>query len=66
MRHREIVGVDTVVTDDRIPKTGLYTIDKHNIEKWGIEYTEKSIINELFFSSFMRLGLKPALDENDE
>lgn len=62
--HRKIMGVTTVITDDRIPKTGLYTVDKRQLEIWGEEYTSESIINELFGSRFTRLGaIFPPEDE---
>ncbi len=61
--YQKIVGIDTVVTDDRIPKTGLYTIDKRQLEIWGIEYTAESVIDELFFSRFVILGAIPTLME---
>lgn len=55
-KHREKMGIDKVVTNDRIPKTGLYTIDKRNMNLWGVEYTSESYINELFHSGFIKLG----------
>ena len=57
--HRKVFGTTTVVTDDRIPKTGLYTIDKRQLELWGLEYTAESIIDELFFSRFTTIGTIP-------
>lgn len=54
--HRKIFGITTIVTDDRIPKTGLYTVDKRQLELWGQEYTADSIIDELFFSQYTMLG----------
>ena len=64
---RNIVGTDIVVTDDRIPKTGLYTIDRRQMEKWGVPYTTEAIIDELFFSKFAALGSLPLLtDENND
>ena len=62
--HRKIFGVTTVVTDDRIPKTGLYTIDKRQLELWGQEYTAESFIDELFFSKFITLGVVPFTNNN--
>lgn len=55
-KHRKIFGVTTVMTDDRIPKTGLYTIDKRQLELWKQDYTRETIINELFYSNFTALG----------
>ena len=57
--HQNIFGITTVVTDDRIPKTGLYTIDKQHLELWGLDYTAESIIDELFFSRFVTMGVVP-------
>ncbi len=62
---RKIMGTDVVVTDDRIPKTGLYTIDKRQLEIWGVEYTSESILDELFLSRFAALGIAPTLDEDN-
>lgn len=64
--HRKIFGVTTVMTDDRIPKTGLYTIDKRQLELWGQEYTAESFIDELFFSRFITLGAVPITENNEE
>lgn len=63
--YQKVVGIDTVVTDDRIPKTGLYTIDKRQMEKWGVEYTFETIIDELFFSRFVGLGVTPTMEEDE-
>lgn len=62
--HRKIFGVTTVVTDDRIPKTGLYTIDKRQLELCGREYTAESFIDELFFSRFIALGTISVTENN--
>lgn len=64
-KHPKLVGTDTVVTDDRIPKTGLYTIDKRQMEKWNEEYTAQSIIDELFFSKFVSLGVTPTMTDDE-
>lgn len=61
--HRDIFGIKTVITDDRIPKTGLYTIDKRQIELWGEEYTAETIIDELFYSRFTTVGAIPISEE---
>lgn len=55
-QQRQTFGIKTVITDNRIPKTGLYTIDRSLMELSGIKYTKKNIINELFFSRFVVLG----------
>ncbi|MBE6739431.1 MAG: hypothetical protein E7565_03830 [Ruminococcaceae bacterium] len=57
--YRKVMGTDVVVTNDRIPKTGLYTIDKRQIELWGRDYKLETIIDELFFSRFLGLGMIP-------
>lgn len=62
-KHQKVFGVTTIVTDDRIPKNGLYTIDKKQLELWGVEYTTESIINELFYSQFSTLGSIPFSSE---
>jgi len=47
-------GVNKViVTNDRIPKTGLYTIDKRILSKLYGEYSKETIINELFYSRYI-------------
>ena len=62
-KQREIFGAKTVITDDRIPKTGLYTIDKRQIELWGESYTAESIIDKLFYSRFATVGVVPIPEE---
>lgn len=61
--QRKVLGTDIVVTNDRIPKTGLYTIDKRQMELWGRNYNQESIIDELFLSNFIRLGVIPIEEE---
>lgn len=62
--HRKIFGVTTIVTDDRIPKTGLYTIDKCQLELLGQEYTAEAIINALFSSRYIALANFSLPEEN--
>ena len=62
--HRKIFGVTTIVTDDRIPKTGLYTIDKCQLELWGQEYTAEAIINALFSSRYIALAIFSLPEDN--
>lgn len=62
-KQREVLGVDTIVTNDRIPKTGLYTIDRRHLELWGLEYNAESILSELFLSRFVMIGAIPNQDE---
>ena len=64
-KYRSIMGRDIVVTNDRIPKTGLYTIDKRQLENWHVDYTAESIIDELFYSRFTTMGTAPMLDNDD-
>lgn len=54
--HQSVFGVDTVVTDDRIPKTGLYMIDKEQLTEAGEELDIENIVEELFVCSFAWLG----------
>lgn len=49
-------GKDTVITDDRIPKTGLVNIDQRILEKNGLDFTEDDILFILFNSRFSYLG----------
>lgn len=63
--YRKVLGITTIVTDDRIPKTGLSTIDKKQFELWGREYTADSIIDALFFSRFVTMAAIPPSDEGE-
>lgn len=49
-------GRDIVITDDRIPKTGLVNIDQKILEKNGLDFTEEDILFILFNSRFSYLG----------
>ena len=62
--YQKVMGTDIVVTDDRIPKSGLYTVDKRQLELWGMNYNCENIIDELFFSKFVGLGVIP--DQKEE
>ena len=65
-KHRTLFGTDTVVTSTRIPKTGLYTIDKRSMAANGIsDYSSESIINLLFDSQFVWLGLPDKTEDTD-
>ena len=57
--HIRQTGHDIVITDDRIPKTGLYYIDRYFFEKNGLEFSEKEIIDVLFGSRFVFMGSVP-------
>ncbi len=63
--RRKKTGKDIVVTDNRIPKNGLYTIDKRNMTAWGVDYTTESIIDELFLSQFVRVGIVRAAEDSE-
>jgi len=60
--YRKAVGVDVVITDNRIPKTGLYTIDKRRFELLGLEYNSDTIVDTLFYSQFATLGTAAIAD----
>ena len=61
-KKQEIYGVNRIITNDRVPKTGLLTIDKSAMQKWGVkEYTADSIIDELFYSWFVPMNTPSAL-----
>ena len=54
---RAVLGVDNVLANDRIPKTGFYTVDKRAMQRWGVEkYTAETIIQELFHSRFVEIS----------
>lgn len=61
--QRKVLGTDIVITNDRIPKTGLRTIDKREFEFWGVDYNFENIIDELFYSNFAVLGVIPIQEE---
>lgn len=63
-KYRSIMGIDMVVTDDRIPKTGLNTIDQRKLQAWGVENTREAVIDELFFSSYVTLGNTRAIKDD--
>lgn len=64
-KYQKLVGIDIVVTNDRIPKIGLYTIDKRNMEINDMAYTAESIVEQLFVSSFCAIGIIPTLEEEE-
>lgn len=43
------MGKDVIVTNDRISKHGLYTIDRQALQKRKIDYTSENIINEKIY-----------------
>lgn len=55
-RRQATLGKDIVITNDRIPKAGLFTIDKGQFEKWNETYSSEKIISELFRSIFITTG----------
>lgn len=55
--RQAVLGIDRIITSDRIPKSGLRTIDRKNMSECGIkDYSPDSIILELFFSRFVEMG----------
>lgn len=63
LERRIALGINTVITNDRIPKTGLYTIDKRAMESAGLGFNDTEIMQQLFFSSFINsvLPLDPSV-----
>lgn len=60
--RQKIYGINRIITNDRIPKTGLLTIDKSAMQKWGVKkYTSDSIIDELFYSQFVYMSIPKEL-----
>ena len=53
--HIEKTGEDLVVTDNRIPKVGFFTIDKKAMEEENFEYNTDNIINSLFICRYMNI-----------
>ncbi len=53
--HIEKTGEDLVVTDNRIPKVGFFTIDKKAMEEDNFEYNTDNIINSLFTCRYMNI-----------
>lgn len=53
--HIEKTGEDLVVTDNRIPKVGFFTIDKKAMEEDNFEYNADNIINSLFTCRYMNI-----------
>ena len=49
-------GNDVVVTDDRIPKIGLMTIDNLKLKEWGLEGDNDSILEAMFHSNYVSMG----------
>lgn len=58
-KHRTIFGTSRIITDDRIPKDGLYSLDDQHFQKYGLNI-ESDLISELFRSEFAYLGLSRA------
>ena len=58
-KQREVLGTKIVVTNDRIPKVGLTTIDKRQFDLNEVEYTAETILNTLFYSKSVVMGVIP-------
>ena len=54
--HIKNTGKDRVITDDRIPKVGLYTIDGDSVNRIYSKFDRESLVDDLFSSSFLAIG----------
>lgn len=65
LRKEHIIktGEDLVVTDNRIPKVGLFTVDKKSMEENNVEYNTENIINSLFTCRYMNIEYAFGQDE---
>ncbi len=54
--HNKKTGKDIVITDDRIPKVGLYLIDDKTLTLNYGEVKRDTILSGLFSSSFLDIG----------
>lgn len=61
VRHRQDYGNNLIISSNRIPQSGLYTLDKRNFNGTETEITSKNIIEKLFGSRFALVGY--VLDE---
>lgn len=64
-KHIEKTGKDQVITDDRIPKTGLFTVDRKKMERDNLEYNVDNIVFELFHSRFLYIGYVPGQEDGE-
>ena len=58
-KYLQYAAEDTVLTNNRIPKNGFYNIDKSLFDQDDFPMTKDTLIEELFESSFFRLGMVP-------
>lgn len=58
-KSRSIFGAKRIITDNRIPKIGMYTLDKCYFDALGEEFSADSFINELFVSQLAGIGIVP-------
>lgn len=56
VRYIENYGNNLIITGNRIPRDGLYFLDKRYFHRIGTEITDHSIIEELFRSHFSLVG----------
>lgn len=54
--YMEKYGSNLIITGNRIPRNGLHFLDKRYFNKFNMEITDKSIIEELFLSHFSFVG----------
>ena len=58
-KYMKYASEDTVLTNNRIPKNGFYNIDQSSFDQNDFPMTKDNLIEELFESSFFRLGMVP-------
>lgn len=51
--HFKNTGVDQIITNDRIPKTGFLIVDKIVLDEDHLDFNSKNIVEELFFSKYL-------------
>lgn len=54
--HQEIFGKDLVITDSRIPPSGLYYIDRNIMKKYDLDISRESLIGSLFSCEYVWIG----------
>ena len=61
--REKINGIDIVLSSNRIPTHGLYTMDGNWFSKRKLQMDSKGITEALFSSSFNMLGYMPEFNE---
>lgn len=54
--HIAKYGNNLILNSSRIPHNDFNIIDRRHMEKWGLKFDAKTIIDELFYSAHARLG----------